>query len=264
MGRENSAVLADEKKEEEPFAPPWDRRGADMSRILGLSDGVFGFAMTLLILNITLQTASALSAQPGCATTPPSFACEMVYLYPSFLTYALGFLIIAGYWRLHHLVFAYIVRWDQLLVQLNILFLALVALQPFLVTVIRTYVGLPEGLDVEIRQAVLFYAALALGTGVVLFAIWYHAVRAQLIPKQLDALGVLYIDRSLAFTPAVFAISMVVAIPYPRFAAYLWIGIVVTTSLTAHRSRKPPPALTPEMIAELQRRGLSPPKRDEQ
>jgi uncharacterized membrane protein len=232
-------VLEDERPTHEPFAPPWNRQGKDLSRILGLSDGVFGFAMTLLVLNIALQLTIP-NPPAGCSSSYTSFVCELQYLEPSFLTYALGFLIIAAYWRLHHLVFDYIERWDQLIVQLNIFFLGLIALQPFLVTVIRTYVGLPESYDVEIRQAVLFYAAFALVTGIVLYAIWYHASRAGLIQKELTQEGVWFIDRSLSVTPAVFGISMVVAVPYPRFAAYLWIAIIVTSSITAHRSRSPP------------------------
>jgi uncharacterized membrane protein len=255
-------VLEEERKDSQAYHEPWERRGTDMSRILGLSDGVFAFALTLLVLNIALQTPAVLGAaypsHPGCADNPPAFDCELSYLWPSFLTYALGFLIIAAYWRLHHLVFAYIERWDQLLVQLNIALMALIALQPFLVTILREYLGTGVPDDVT-REAVLFYAGLSLATGLVLYAIFFHAARARLTPRRLGPDGVRFVDRSLLFTPVIFAISMVVAIPLPHFAAYIWFAIIVAISVTAHRS------LPGELAAARARaRGGPPPPPPEQ
>jgi uncharacterized membrane protein len=231
-------VLEDQRKEPPPFVEPWERRGTDLSRILGLSDGVFAFALTLLVLNIALQPPSVLTAAlPGdasCATVPPSFECEFRYLEPAFLTFVLGFLVIAAYWRLHHLVFAYIERWDQLLVQLNIALMALIALQPFLVTLLRDYIGADVPEDVT-REVVFFYAGLSALTGFVLYAIFYHASRTQLTPRRLSKAGVGFIERSLLFTPVIFAISMAVAVPFPHFAAYIWFAIIIAITVTAHR-----------------------------
>ncbi len=38
----------------EKLSPPWVAQGRDLSRLLALSDGIFAFAMTLLVLGLAL------------------------------------------------------------------------------------------------------------------------------------------------------------------------------------------------------------------
>lgn len=99
-------LSAQSDREAAELAPPWEFRGNDLARILALSDGVFGFALTLLVLTVSLPSLASSAPRPPLST-------ELTSLEPALLTFALGVLIIAGYWRTHVLLFTYFTRWDR-------------------------------------------------------------------------------------------------------------------------------------------------------
>lgn len=205
-----------------PYVPPWEFGGHDLSRILSLSDGVFGFALTLLVLSIALPAAGG-RPLPGAAT-------ELGDLTPAFTAYALGFLVIFSYWRLHHLAFSYFRRWDRTLVQLNGLLLALVALQPFLVTFITVY---PAN-----RTTVIFFASISALTGATLLAIWTYASRdRRLLAPKIDLEGIRYVRGSLVTIPALFLVSIAIAFVSPTLAEYSWVLALVVNVAFVRRAR---------------------------
>lgn len=93
-------------------------------RLKALADGVFAIAMTLLVLELSVEEIAKTSANK-----------ELVHgifeMWPKFLIYGLSFLILGIFWVIHHVLFDFIKRNDTPLVWLNILFLMFVALIPF-------------------------------------------------------------------------------------------------------------------------------------
>jgi uncharacterized membrane protein len=79
----------------------------------GLSDGVFGFAATLLVLDLAVHP-------PG---TPLQ---QVLHTWPGYLAYLVSFLIIGGAWLLHTALTDQLARADQLFLRLNLLFLLVV------------------------------------------------------------------------------------------------------------------------------------------
>ena len=67
---------------------PRGRRGLSKGRMEGFSDGVFGFAITLLVVDIALHP-------PG---TPLQ---QALHAWPAYLAYVTSFLTIGGAWLLH-------------------------------------------------------------------------------------------------------------------------------------------------------------------
>jgi uncharacterized membrane protein len=93
-------------------------RGRDMSRLLALSDGVFAFALTLLVVN--------LSASPN-----QPLGVDLHNLGDRAWAAALSFAIIGRFWLIHRRMFARIRRSDEALARLNLAFLAAIVTMPF-------------------------------------------------------------------------------------------------------------------------------------
>ncbi len=74
--------------------------GNSIGRILAPSDGLFAFAITLLVIQIALpETADA--GIPAALLRP----------WPRYLAHLLSFLVIARFWVSHHLAFRLIIRY---------------------------------------------------------------------------------------------------------------------------------------------------------
>jgi uncharacterized membrane protein len=84
----------------------------------GFSDGVFGFAMTLLVGDLALHP-------PG---TPLQ---QVLHAWPAYLAYITSFLTIGGAWLLHTALTEQLARIDQLFLRLNLLVLFAVVFLPF-------------------------------------------------------------------------------------------------------------------------------------
>lgn len=94
-------------------------------RMEALSDGIFAFAMTLLVLNIEIPEFF----------TPPFTADHveqmLVSLIPAVLHYVIAFLMIASFWLTHHKIYDRVKKVDGRLIWLNIAGLLLIGLMPF-------------------------------------------------------------------------------------------------------------------------------------
>ena len=66
-----------------------------MGRILSLSDGIFAFAMTLLVINLAVPTRPL---------GGPALTGYLGGLEPGLVAYVVGFVIIGSFWVGHHRV----------------------------------------------------------------------------------------------------------------------------------------------------------------
>jgi uncharacterized membrane protein len=97
---------------------PRGHRVLSKGRMEGFSDGVFGFAITLLVLGIALRP-------PG---TPLQ---QVLHAWPSYLAYVVSFLTIGGTWLQHTALTDQLASVDELFLRLNLLVLLVVAFLPF-------------------------------------------------------------------------------------------------------------------------------------
>lgn len=84
----------------------------------GFSDGVFGFANTLLVLDIALR-------RPGAPLQ------QVLHAWPAYMAYIISFLTISGTWLQHTALTNQLARTDQLFLRLNLLVLLVVVYLPF-------------------------------------------------------------------------------------------------------------------------------------
>jgi len=192
--------------------------GEDLSRILALTDGVFAFALTLLVLGLTVPVIVTTGLSSGQISG--ELGARLHQDYQSFLGYVFAFVMIAVWWTYHHQTFRYIERYDTVLMWTNMAILLEIAVMPFVLQVYTAYM--------DAQAAVVLFAVMQLTTGLTLNILWRYASSGhRLVNPQLDPAEIRYFaDRGL-ITPVVFAVSIGVSFLSVEAAEILWIGGLV-------------------------------------
>lgn len=102
----------------------------DPGRLLGLSDGIFGMVMTLLVFGMALPGINLL--------TEGDFLSFLMSLLPTFGVTIVSFILVSSFWIYHH-EFMKIKNLNIPLLWLNIFFLACISFIPFSTSIIGTY-----------------------------------------------------------------------------------------------------------------------------
>lgn len=134
-------------------------------RIETLVDGIFAIAMTLLVLNIDLP-------QMLGPVSDPAIWQYMVSLFQQLGIYAFSFILLASFWRAHHLQFFYIKRSNSSLIWLNVIWLMFVALVPFSTNFVSNFGNHP--------LPMLFFNFNMFFIGIFFILIWSYAQRKNL------------------------------------------------------------------------------------
>ena len=134
---------------------------------------MFAIAITLLIIEIGVPHIGEFG----------SLFEELVHLWPSYLGYAISFLVIGTVWANHHNRFRLISRSDHVLLFVNILFLMCVAFIPFPTALLSEYIR-----DEAYRStAVAVYSGTLAVTAVFFTLLWlYAAGNYRLIDRSVD------------------------------------------------------------------------------
>ncbi|MEV4623474.1 TMEM175 family protein [Asanoa sp. NPDC049573] len=137
----------------------------DPVRLVFFSDAVFAIAVTLLVLEI----------QP-----PEDFGHLLEglgRLWPSYLAYAVSFLLIGQVWVNHHVMFEHIRGIDRRILFLNTLLLLDIAFLPFPASVLAGALHAGEGLGV----AVVLYGVTFWVAALLFNVLWAHARMGGLV-----------------------------------------------------------------------------------
>ena len=199
------------------------------TRFEAFSDGVFAFAITLLVLDL---------AVPGSrGDSQGALAASLRGHWPAFLSFALSFLTILILWMNHHALFDWVVRPTGQLMVANGVLLLLVVLVPFTTAVLGDHLGGPAG-----RLAAATYTGLLVLVAVAFVWIWRIVTRgrAALAPRLPDE-EVRLTNRYLAFGFAAqsgaFLLawwSAVASVALTMVLALFWLG-------NAYRRHRAPP-----------------------
>ncbi|MBQ72691.1 MAG: hypothetical protein CMJ67_07265 [Planctomycetaceae bacterium] len=159
-------------------------------RMLGLSDALFGIAITFLALDFG-------SEMPASVDQVDGYLLEHI---PEYLAYVFSFLVVGFQWWRHHLVFRFIKKRTDALLLLNTTLLAFVALTPFGTEVLGHGISSPICLT--------FFAGLMFCIGMLLWIIWEYAVRNQLTIPDLDRKVAVHMRIQLLVMPGCFLLIM--------------------------------------------------------
>jgi uncharacterized membrane protein len=188
------------------------RSGYGLDRTLAISDGVFAFAITLLVLDLFVPTLA-----PGASSIDLWRALTTEY--QSFLSYILSFIIAAIWWSAHHRTFERIRNSNATLRWLNIIFLLWIALLPFFTKILNQYSTITLG--------VVLYAADQAGAGFCLMLIWLYASdKHRLIDKNMNERTIRFARYRNATAPVFFVVSMGIAVINPIAASFSWYGLL--------------------------------------
>jgi uncharacterized membrane protein len=179
---------------------------------MAFTDGVMDVAITLLVLNL---------AVPEVAHNSRALWRGLGHLGDDALAYAFSFALVGRYWVLHHRLFERLKSFDDKLMRMNLLFLALIALMPFTAELVARYGDLAPA-D-AVFAATLGFAGLAH---------WRMSVHAE--------------EAGLEHTPepnkltspviaALFFASIPVAFVSTIAAQVMWVGTIVMRRYRALR-----------------------------
>ena len=182
---------------------PAERR-FDYDRTVALSDGVFAIALTLLVLNIGVPVLG--SGHEGV------LGQRLLDHGEEYSSYALGFAVIGLLWVRHHTFFREIDHIDRRLTVMNLVYLGLIAFLPYPTRILGLYGSQPA--------AVIMYATVTATVSIVARIQTVHALRARLLTEA----GRREVRRreNWAIVPAVFIVSIPIALASPRAALYCW------------------------------------------
>ncbi|ACL18014.1 TMEM175 family protein [Methanosphaerula palustris] len=180
-------------------------------RLEGLSDGIFAFSMTLLVLGVDL---------PDKATIVQSneYAIHVLLsLGSDFFHYVLAFLILGAIWLSHHTNFHFIWHVDKIFVWINLITLMFVALLPFSTSFSGDFPGASLG-------AIVFDANLfAISMG--LFFQWLYATAGhRLVKPTVEALFIRRVRFRIFTIPIVALVGILLAL-----AGFTWSSAVYMT-----------------------------------
>ena len=188
-------------------------RSNGIDRAGAFSDGVFAIALTLLVLNFKLPDLHG-----STAATDSALWRAIRDQSGTFVSYALSVFVIGRYWLVHHRMFRLFRRTDALLLELNVVALALVAFLPYPTALLGNY-G-------DTRTATVLYAATVTAVGSLHAAIWWHADRAGLLEEEVsDVYRRHSAVRGIAM-PAIFVCSIPVAFVDVTVAQLMWVSSV--------------------------------------
>jgi uncharacterized membrane protein len=202
------------------YSPQQERIGLD--RLIFFSDAVFAIAITVLVLDIHLPAG-------GDIADNHQLLLMLTGLWPKYFAYILSFWVIGLYWISHHRKFLIIKRFDNRLLRLNLLLLMVIAFIPFPTAVMSENGN---------RTATIFYSLIMAFGGLLVFSLWWHAVRNHnLIDAHLDRQ---FIRREVAAplaTVGMFMLSIGIAFINENLVRLCWMFLIpVSLYLNSRRA----------------------------
>jgi len=137
-------------------------------RIEAFADAVFAIAITLLVIEIRLPPHEEVLRIGGVGPA-------LLQLWPSYVGYAISFIVIGIMWANHHNLMKLVDRVDHGFITLTLLLLMCVAFLPFPTAVMADHLADPD--THEQAVAVAFYCGCFTVTALFYFLMWWHAAR---------------------------------------------------------------------------------------
>jgi uncharacterized membrane protein len=184
--------------------------GLTKGRVESLTDGIYGFAMTLLVIGVGL---------PGYPTPTDGMAVGsiVVELIPDFIHYVIAFLILARFWMSHHIQFARIEWIDRRILWINTFSLLFIALVPFSTSLMGDY-------PTNTEASIIFDANMMI-IGLLYFWQWRYASRdGRFISQHLDRLTIETATRTNIVIPLLSVVGIGLALIGVSWTSLIYIA----------------------------------------
>jgi len=146
-------------------------RAFDLARTIALSDGIFAFALTLLVLSISVPHISHNSSSSELWSALKERDSELI-------SYLISFAVIGSFWVRHHRFCGTLKAVDGPFLVINLAYLATIAFIPYPTQLLG---------DFQNSAAFAFYGTAIAISVIVAFALSEHANRAGLLNAEPSA-----------------------------------------------------------------------------
>jgi uncharacterized membrane protein len=171
--------------------------GQSVERLAALSDGIFGVAMTLLLLELHVPAHGLIHNEGALRHALAALAPELLVYLMSFLT--LGIFWVGQQTQLNHLE-----RSERHLTWIHLAFLFLVTLMPFSTRLLIEFI--------HYRTALLAYWANIFVLGAMLYGSWGRATRAGLLKNDTSPEVVAAVCRRIWIAQSLYAFGALLCV----------------------------------------------------
>ena len=196
-------------------------RTHDPARVMALTDGVFAIILTLLVLEIHVPELAG----------GQSLREALTEIRPSFVAFAISFIVVAIAWMGHRELFAHVRRTDRPLVWLNVLYMFPLCLLPFGASLIARY----DTAAVALQLYGFMLLAIALTRA---WMFWYGTGHQHLlfdtIEQRARVMGVVFV----AVPAAVYLVAILIAESSPTISLWIYALVPVVYLLGAFIGRR--------------------------
>ncbi len=189
-----------------------DIAGRSVERLGSLSDGVFAFAMTLLVLDLRVPVLEGLRSESGLQHA-------LAGLGPNLLTYLLSFMTLGIFWVGQHTQLSKLKRSERSLTWIHLAFLLTVTMVPFSTKLLAAFI--------TYRTSVLIYWLNIVGLGATLYWSWGYTFKADLIKEEAPAGLAEAVRRRIIVAQTLYAVGASLCF----INTYLSIGFIILVQL---------------------------------
>jgi uncharacterized membrane protein len=198
-----------------------------LERLVFFSDAVFAIAITLLALDLRLPDV------PGL--TNESFLRLLEDLGVRYFAFFISFAVIGRYWWAHHTMFRLIATADSGLAFLDLVFLFFIVQVPLLSSIL--------GQHGDLALPTIVYAVGTAAIGLAAASMWIYAARRGLLVAGVPAATVTAVTIRMLAVPALFLLSIPIALFSPTLATVSWLSIgfiprLLARQVTARRASR--------------------------
>jgi uncharacterized membrane protein len=183
------------------------------------SNGVFAFAITLLVLDLIIPIG----------TTKANLGSTLVSMWPNYLAFLLSFIIIGLFWSVYIRLLRNIVRTDHRFIMLNLVYLLFIVVVPFSTSLMSLYLS---------ELSVIIYASLMACAGYMQTVMRIYAgVNHRLISAKHSSQ---YVRRGIMLSltiPIWFTVSIGIALVSTLTAQISWGVVFIVYTVLVHRFR---------------------------
>ena len=188
-----------------------------VGRLEAFSDGVFGVAVTLLVLNIQLPHLSD-SGEADVLIT------ALVSLWPAYLSYFITFVTIGALWISHHQLLKYFQRVDVPVQLANVIFLMLVALTPFTTILLADSITVTSRLRVALVISGIVWTVMRL----LMRNIERYSMRAHLLKPHIVLLNMPPLRHSDGFSTIIGVFATIIGLVSPEIGVFIFFLIALS------------------------------------
>jgi uncharacterized membrane protein len=193
------------------------------ARLEAFSDGVFGIAMTLLVLDLHVPNPPV-GAGPY---TSAGLGSALASQWPAYFAFVTSFASVLIMWMHHHAFFRLVRCVDATLLFVNGLLLLLVTVVPFPTAVVAKYFSTPAG-----PAACTLYAGMFVVISVVFYLVLLAALRPSIVFPTVSPRTLQRLRRTYSIGPPLYLLATIAA-PFSRWLSMgictaLWLYWVVT------------------------------------